>query len=552
MSDTNETTDKPAGGRKKPLQLKRTVESGHVQQKFSHGRSKSVVVEKKRKRTVTAGAGQRSEAPAASPSEQPSKPAPQRSAGRKAPAKAGAGKAGGGLSDGEVAARAKALAAARVRQVEEERQRAAEAERLAKEQEERVAREKAEAEAEKKRIADAAIRKATDQVTPPEKPKPAAPSVPPPATSRRAVDEGPAQRQGRSERSARPQPRSDDRGAGAGRQSEPVLSQPMGMTAPMIVTRTDRAAPKAPAAKAEPEAATPRRNLRPAAPSTRDDDDAPGKRRGGNNAPKTPRSPGRGGDERRVRGKLTIANALDERQRERSLASLRRRRERDKARAAGVEQNREKILREVTIPEVITIQELANRMSERAVDVIKLLMKQGEMHKINDAIDADTAQLIVEEFGHTWKRVSESDVEEGFIAEDDGEDGERQPRPPVVTIMGHVDHGKTSLLDALRSASVASGEAGGITQHIGAYQVKANDNDIISFIDTPGHEAFTAMRARGAKVTDIVVLVVAGDDGVMPQTVEAIAHAKAAEVPLIVAINKMDKPGADPTRVRTE
>ncbi|MEL7303568.1 MAG: translation initiation factor IF-2 N-terminal domain-containing protein, partial [Pseudomonadota bacterium] len=419
------------------FQLKRTVESGHVQQKFSHGRSKSVVVEKKRKRTVTAGAGQRSEAPAASPSEQPSKPAPQRSAGRKAPAKAGAGKAGGGLSDGEVAARAKALAAARVRQVEEERQRAAEAERLAKEQEERVAREKAEAEAEKKRIADAAIRKATDQVTPPEKPKPAAPSVPPPATSRRAVDEGPAQRQGRSERSARPQPRSDDRGAGAGRQSEPVLSQPMGMTAPMIVTRTDRAAPKAPAAKAEPEAATPRRNLRPAAPSTRDDDDAPGKRRGGNNAPKTPRSPGRGGDERRVRGKLTIANALDERQRERSLASLRRRRERDKARAAGVEQNREKILREVTIPEVITIQELANRMSERAVDVIKLLMKQGEMHKINDAIDADTAQLIVEEFGHTWKRVSESDVEEGFIAEDDGEDGERQPRPPVVTIMGH-------------------------------------------------------------------------------------------------------------------
>ncbi len=217
----------------------------------------------------------------------------------------------------------------------------------------------------------------------------------------------------------------------------------------------------------------------------------------------------------------------------------------------GIPQNREKIVREVVIPEVITIQELANRMTERAVDVIKYLMKEGEMHKINDVVDADTAELIVQEFGHTPKRVSEADVETGFIGEKDDE-GELEPRAPVVTIMGHVDHGKTSLLDAIRQTNVVAGEAGGITQHIGAYQVTTPCGDKITFIDTPGHEAFTAMRARGAKVTDIVVLVVAADDGVMPQTVEAINHAKAAGVPIIVAINKIDKPQADPNRVRTE
>jgi translation initiation factor IF-2 len=203
------------------------------------------------------------------------------------------------------------------------------------------------------------------------------------------------------------------------------------------------------------------------------------------------------------------------------------------------------------IPEVITIQELANRMAERGVDVIKHLMKDGEMHKITDVIDADTAQLIAEEFGHIVRRVSEADVEEGFIgAADLAED--TQPRAPVVTIMGHVDHGKTSLLDAIRTTNVVSEEAGGITQHIGAYQVVTPAGQKITFIDTPGHEAFTAMRQRGAQVTDIVVLVVAADDGVKPQTVEAINHAKAAQVPIIVAINKIDKPGADPQRVRTE
>ncbi|WP_026015207.1 translation initiation factor IF-2, partial [Chelatococcus sp. GW1] len=217
----------------------------------------------------------------------------------------------------------------------------------------------------------------------------------------------------------------------------------------------------------------------------------------------------------------------------------------------GHNEPKEKISREVVIPETITIQELANRMSERGVDVIRLLMKQGQMLKITDVIDADSAQLIAEEMGHTVKRVSEADVEEGLFDEPDAE-GTLLPRPPVVTIMGHVDHGKTSLLDAIRHANVVAGEAGGITQHIGAYQVTSPLGGKITFIDTPGHAAFTAMRARGAKVTDIVVLVVAADDGVMPQTIEAINHAKAAGVPLIVAINKIDKPDANPQRVRTE
>jgi translation initiation factor IF-2 len=283
-----------------------------------------------------------------------------------------------------------------------------------------------------------------------------------------------------------------------------------------------------------------------------DEDDAPRPRRGGGAGAARPApapKPARTGAQK-SRGRLTLVTALNtDEVRERSVASFRRRVQRMTGHREA--ESKEKIAREVTIPETITIQELANRMAERGVDVIKILMKQGQMAKITDVIDADTAQLLAEELGHTVRRVSEADVEEGVFDVADAPET-LVPRPPVVTIMGHVDHGKTSLLDAIRTTDVAGGEAGGITQHIGAYQVTAPSGAKITFIDTPGHAAFTAMRARGAKVTDLVVLVVAADDGVMPQTVEAIQHAKAAKVPMIVAINKVDKPDAKPERVRTE
>jgi translation initiation factor IF-2 len=280
-----------------------------------------------------------------------------------------------------------------------------------------------------------------------------------------------------------------------------------------------------------------------------DEEEAPRTRRGGVARPAPAPKPTRSTGEKR-RGRLTVVNALSaDEVRERSVASFRRRIDRVSGHRAN--EPKEKLIREVTIPETITIQELANRMAERSVDVIRLLMKQGQMVKITDVIDADTAQLVAEEMGHSVKRVAESDVEEGLFDVSD-DPATLVPRPAVVTVMGHVDHGKTSLLDAIRSTEVAAGEAGGITQHIGAYQVTAPSGHKITFIDTPGHAAFTAMRARGAKVTDVVVLVVAADDGVMPQTVEAIQHAKAAKVPMIVAINKIDKPDARADRVRTE
>src|SRR5712671_6306749 len=282
-----------------------------------------------------------------------------------------------------------------------------------------------------------------------------------------------------------------------------------------------------------------------------DEEEAPRTRRGpaGVARPAPAPKPARTGPQKN-RGRLTLVTALSaDEVRERSVASFRRRTQRLKGHAA--DEPKEKLVREVTIPETITIQELANRMSERAVDVIKLMMKQGQMAKITDTIDADTAQLIAEELGHSVRRVAESDVEEGLFDHVD-DPAMLHSRPPVVTIMGHVDHGKTSLLDAIRATNVAGGEVGGITQHIGAYQVTSPLGSKITFIDTPGHAAFTSMRARGAKVTDIVVLVVAADDGVMPQTIEAIQHAKAAKVPMIVAINKIDKPDAKPERVRTE
>jgi translation initiation factor IF-2 len=284
---------------------------------------------------------------------------------------------------------------------------------------------------------------------------------------------------------------------------------------------------------------------------TADEDEEGGPRaarRGKGTPVKAPRAPA---VERKSRGRLTVVTALssgDERQR--SIASFRRRTQRMTGHRPS-DAPKEKIAREIVIPEAITIQELANRMAERGVDVIRLLMQQGQMLKITDSVDADTAQLVAEEMGHTVKRVAEADVVEGLFDTPDQE-AHLESRPPVVTIMGHVDHGKTSLLDAIRQTDVVAGEAGGITQHIGAYQVTTKSGAKVTFIDTPGHAAFTAMRARGAKVTDIVILVVAADDGVMPQTVEAINHARAGKVPLIVAINKIDKADAKPERVRSE
>jgi translation initiation factor IF-2 len=497
MSDTGEQEQKRpltlgrSGGR---LELRKGVETGQVRQSFSHGRSKTVTVEVRKKRMIGPGVPETGRTEIAPPVAREATPTARPHSAEPARRPAVIPRA---LTAEERAGRVRAVQDAH-KADEEARRRAALAEADRRRQEEERAAEEARLRAEEEARA-----KAEEE-----------------ETRRHAAEEA----RKRSEEEALRRKEEESRREVAERAGKAAAAKVAALAAAGKVTM--------PAEEEEEPAAAPRRGARPEI--------------------KRPAAPPRH-EARRRTGKITVTRALsgDEGERMRSLASVRRARERERQRLHQSEQEPSKVVREVVIPETITVQELSNRMAERGVDVIKALMRMGVMATINQVIDADTAELLVTEFGHRLRRVSEADVELGLRGDEDPEDT-LQPRAPVVTVMGHVDHGKTSLLDALRQTDVAAGEAGGITQHIGAYRVSLKAGRQITFIDTPGHQAFTAMRARGANVTDIVVLVVAADDGIMEQTVEAIRHAKAAKVPIIVAINKMDREDARPDRVRQE
>ncbi|GGA59990.1 translation initiation factor IF-2 [Sphingomonas psychrolutea] len=537
MSDTD--NEKPKLGMRQPLGLKRTVETGKVKQSFSHGRSNTVVVEVKRRRIL--GPGGPAEAPVV---EAAPAPAPAAEAPRPAPPPAPAP-----ISPGNSLLSRQELQTKLLREAEESRMNALEETRRREERDRIEAQEEERRRAEENRRAgDAPDSAAAPDPTPQPAPEPAKELAQEPAAPTAVAEAAAAQPVEATAASAAAPVAPPAVAAPAAPEPPRMFGLDPSLPAPRMfspVARPERPRP-APAPTPEPAAetsasATPGAAKRPAigvsAPAATESPSRPGQR-------------DRKGDERRG-GKLTVNRALNDGDgaRARSLAALKRAREKEHRRMGGPREVQAKQIRDVVVPEAITVQELANRMAEKGADLVKTLFKMGMPVTMTQTIDQDTAELLVTEFGHNIVRVSDSDVD---LTNDTREDADENavPRPPVVTIMGHVDHGKTSLLDALRGTDVVRGEAGGITQHIGAYQVTLKDKSKITFLDTPGHEAFTEMRQRGANVTDIVVLVVAADDAIKPQTVEAINHTRAAGVPMIVAINKVDKHDANPQKVR--